>query len=242
MGTKNGELQVFDIASSTLIETVQAHEKSIFSLHVHPDGGRSMVTGSADGTCKFWNFEIVQEEIPGTRRTTPRLKLVHTRTLKMTDEVLCLRFSPDGRLLAISLLDNTVKVFFVDTLKLFLNLYGHKLPVISLDIAYDSKLIVTCSADKNVRLWGLDFGDNHHTFFAHHDTVMQVAFVPHNQDGNGHHFFSCSKDRAIKYWDGDKFQLIDQLKGHHGEVRALAGKKKPNCLISCYRKLTDIHS
>ncbi|MCJ1438775.1 hypothetical protein MMC27_008165 [Xylographa pallens] len=231
VGNRNGELELFDIASSTLIDTVKAHEGPVWTLHVHPDG-RSMVTGSADKSAKFWNFEIVQEEIPGTKRTTPRLRLNHTRTLKVADDILSLRFSPDSRLLAVALLDNTVKVFFVDSLKLFLNLYGHKLPVLNMDISYDSKLIVTCSADKNVRLWGLDFGDCHKAFFAHQDSIMQVAFVPHNQDGNGHHFFSASKDRMVKYWDGDKFEQIQKLDGHHGEVWAIAVSRTGEFVVS----------
>ena len=231
VGNRNGELETFDIASSTLIDTVKAHEGPVWTLHVHPDG-RSLATGSADKSTKFFNFEVVQEEIPGTKRSTPRFKLAHTRTLKVADDILSLRFSPDSRLLALSLLDNTVKVFFVDSLKLFLNLYGHKLPVLSMDISYDSKLIVTCSADKNVRLWGLDFGDCHRAFFAHQDSIMQVAFVPHNQDGNGHHFFSASKDNIIKYWDGDKFEQIQKLEGHHGEIWALAVSRTGEFLVS----------
>ncbi|KAI2793277.1 putative WD repeat-containing protein [Penicillium oxalicum] len=110
VGNKNGELEVFDIASSTLLDTIKAHDGPVWSLHVHPDG-KSMVSGSADKTAKFWEFRVVQEEIPGTKRTTPRLKLAHTRTLKVNDDILSLRFSPDARLLAVSLLDNTVKVF-----------------------------------------------------------------------------------------------------------------------------------
>lgn len=231
VGNRNGELEIFDIASSTLIDTVKAHEGPVWTLHVHPDG-RSMATGSADKSAKFFNFEVIQEEIPGTKRSTPRFKLGHTRTLKVTDDILSLRFSPDSRLLALSLLDNTVKVFFVDSLKLFLNLYGHKLPVLSMDISYDSKLIVTCSADKNVRLWGLDFGDCHKAFFAHQDSIMQVSFVPHNQDGNGHHFFSASKDNIIKYWDGDKFEQIQKLEGHHGEIWALTVSRTGGFLVS----------
>ncbi|KAK2740968.1 hypothetical protein FQN55_008523 [Onygenales sp. PD_40] len=231
VGNKNGELEVFDIASSTLLDTIKAHEGPIWALHVHPDG-KSMVTGSADKTAKFWNFQVVQEEILGTKRTTPRLKLVHTRTLKVTDDILSIRFSPDSRLIAVALLDNTVKVFFVDTLKLFLILYGHKLPVLNMDISYDSKLIVTCSADKNVRLWGLDFGDCHKAFFAHQDSIMAVAFIPNNNEGNGHNFFSASKDRVIKYWDGDKFEQIQKLDGHHGEVWSLAVSHSGEFIVS----------
>ena len=231
VGNRNGELEIFDIASSALVDTVKAHEGPIWTLHVHPEG-KSMATGSADKSAKFFNFEVVQEEIPGTKRITPRFKLVHARTLKVSDDILSLRFSPDSRLVSLSLLDNTVKVFFVDSLKLFLNLYGHKLPVLNMDISYDSKLIVTCSADKNVRLWGLDFGDCHKAFFAHQDSVMQVAFVPHNQDGNGHHFFSASKDGVIKYWDGDKFEQIQKIEGHHGEIWALAVSRTGEFVVS----------
>lgn len=231
VGNKNGELEIFDIASSTLMDTIRAHDGPVWSLHVHPDG-KSMVTGSADKSAKFWNFQVVQEEIPGTKRTTPRLKLVHTRTLKVSDDILSLRFSPDSRLLAVSLLDNTVKVFFTDSLKLFLNLYGHKLPVLNMDVSWDSKLIVTCSADKTVRLWGLDFGDCHKAFLAHDDSIMTVSFVPTNKDGNGHNFFSASKDRIIKYWDGDKFEHIQKLSGHHGEIWALTFSHSGEFIVS----------
>lgn len=54
------------------------------------------------------------------------MSLVHVRTLKMTDDVLSVRYSPNGKFLAVALLDSTVKVFYQDTLKFFLSLYGHK--------------------------------------------------------------------------------------------------------------------
>lgn len=231
VGTKSGELELFDVTSASLIDRVEAHEGAIWSLQVHPDG-RSVVTGSADKTAKFWDFKIVQEPVLGTMRTTPKLKLVQSRILKVSDDILSLKFSPDGRLLAVALLDNTVKVFFADSLKLYLNLYGHKLPVLSMDISYDGKLIVTSSADKNIRIWGLDFGDCHKALFAHQDSILQVGFVPHNSDGNGHHFFSTSKDRTIKYWDADKFEQIQRIDGHHGEIWALAVSHSGTFIVS----------
>lgn len=231
VGTREGTLEVFDIAASTLLDTIHAHERDIWSLQVSPDG-KSLVTGSADKTAKFWQFKVVQEEVLGTTRKNAKLTLVHSRTLKVADDILSVRFSPDERLLAVSTLDNTVKVFFVDTLKLFLTLYGHKLPVLSMDISYDSKLIVTSSADKNVRVWGLDFGDCHKAFFAHQDSILSVLFVPNNNEGNGHHFFSASKDRIIKYYDADKFEQIQKLDGHHGEIWAMAIAHSGDFLVS----------
>lgn len=217
---------MFDVASSQLLETIQAHEGAVWSLQVHPDG-KSLVTSSADKSAKFWDFVVEEEEIPGTKRTTPRLKLKQTRVLKLSDDLLSACFSPDGKLIALSLLDNTVKVFFVDTLKHLLNLYGHKLPVLSMDISHDSKLIATCSADKNIKLWGLDFGDCHKSFFDHQDSIMQVKF-----EKNSHNFFSASKDKLIKYWDGDKFEKIMNLEGHYGEIFALAVGKTSDIIVS----------
>ena len=44
------------------------------------------------------------------------------------------------------------QVFYDDSLKFFLSLYGHKLPVMSMDISSDSTLLLSGSADKNVKV------------------------------------------------------------------------------------------
>lgn len=46
-----------------------------------------------------------------------RLSMKHVRILQLDEDVLCVRYSPNQKLLAVSLLDCTVKVFYVDTLK-----------------------------------------------------------------------------------------------------------------------------
>ena len=48
------------------------------------------------------------------------------------------KFTPDGQFFVFSLLDQTLKVCYVDSMKLLLNLYGHKLPVLSFDISSDA--------------------------------------------------------------------------------------------------------
>jgi U3 small nucleolar RNA-associated protein 12 len=99
----------------------------------------------------------------------------------------------------------TVKIFYVDTLKFFLSLYGHKLPVISMDISFDSRIIITASSDKTVKIWGLDFGDCHRSLLAHTDAVMACRFV-----WGTYYFFTASKDKSVKYFDGEKV-LISNL-------------------------------
>jgi WD40 repeat protein len=57
-----------------------------------------------------------------------------------------------------------------------------------MDISSDSTLLASGSADKNLKIWGLDFGDCHRSLFAHGDSVMAVAFQP-----NTHYVFTASE-------------------------------------------------
>ena len=156
-----------------------------------------------------------------------RLALKHTRSLKVTDDVMCCRYSPDGRVIALGLLDNTIQLFHADSLNFHLSLYGHSLPILSLDISSDSTLLVSASADKSLKVWGLDFGDLHKSMFAHADSVMQVRFIP-----NTHYAISVGKDKLVKYWDCDRFELIMILEAHCAPVWGLAINSVVNPLSS----------
>uniref|UniRef100_A0A452TG08 WD repeat domain 3 n=1 Tax=Ursus maritimus TaxID=29073 RepID=A0A452TG08_URSMA len=222
IGTKTGKLQLYDLASGNLLETIDAHDGALWSLSLSPDQ-HGFVTGGADKSVKFWDFELVKDE----NSTQKRLSVKQTRTLQLDEDVLCVSYSPNQKLLAVSLLDCTVKIFYVDTLKFFLSLYGHKLPVICMDISYDGALIATGSADRNVKIWGLDFGDCHKSLFAHDDSVMYLQFVP-----KSHLFFTAGKDHKIKQWDADKFEHIQTLEGHHQEIWCLAVSPSGDYVVS----------
>lgn len=139
VGTKSGEILIYDLASSTLVETIKAHSATVWSLHVRPDG-QILASGSADKEIKFWEFqhEVVSDDVGLSSvecistddflqaRPKTSITLLHKQTLKMSDDVLAVRYSPNGKYLAVSLLDSTVKIFYQDSLKFFLSLYGHK--------------------------------------------------------------------------------------------------------------------
>jgi WD40 repeat protein len=46
----------------------------------------------------------------------------------------------------------STQVYYLDTFKFFLSLYGHKLPVLCMDISSDSTLLISGSADKNIKV------------------------------------------------------------------------------------------
>ena len=115
----------------------------VWSLILSPDS-KSIMSGSGDKTVKFWDFELMTSE----QQDAKILSILHTRTLELDEGVTCVCVSADSRLIAVGLLDSTVKVFFIDTLKFFLSLYGHKLPVVCMDISSDSTIIATGSGDR----------------------------------------------------------------------------------------------
>ncbi|PVU84642.1 hypothetical protein BB560_007297 [Smittium megazygosporum] len=238
-GTKIGTIELFDLSSNVLLSSFEAHANGCYAISVKPDKS-GLVSGGADSQIKFWNFELYSPQSNGNSSSrnqdfsARKLTLVHTRTLKLSDSALSIAISPDSKLLAVSLLDTTVRVFYLDTLKFYLSLYGHKLPVLSIDISSDSQLLISGSADKNVKIWGLDFGDCHKSLFAHKDTVTCVKFV-----WDTHYFFSCSKDHVVSMWDADKFVKIQNMaKSPHSDVWALAVAKFGNFVVAASQDRT----
>ncbi|KNZ61285.1 hypothetical protein VP01_1426g3 [Puccinia sorghi] len=241
----NGSLKVWNLKTQKCIRTMESGYVLCGTwlpgnrhILVGTKGdGQGFVTGGADKCVKFWNFTAkktpaepsnqADSEIPSANRKALSLSISHSKTMKMSDDVLGVRYSPDFKFLAVSTLDSTVKIFFQDSLKFFLSLYGHKLPVLDMDISFDSKLVVTCSADKNVKIWGLDFGDCHKSIFAHEESVMRVAF-----ESGSHYFWTVGRDKLVKYWDGDKFENIQTLSGHHKEVSSLAVSHDAKFLVT----------
>ena len=246
VGTKEGTLELFDLTTAERVQVEEAaHPGSVWGLCVTPDKG-GLVTGGADGTVKFWDFDLVKDKAADGGK---RLGIVHAKTLKMGDDVLGVHLtnplSTSDRggqfgmetadagprhsvgLLCVALLDSTVKLLFADTLKFYLSLYGHKLPVLSQASTRDGKLLATGSADKSVKVWGLDFGDCHKSFFAHDGSVTAVAFV-----GETHRLFSCGKDGLLRYWDCDKFEPLLTLRGHHGACWALGVSRRGDFCVT----------
>ena len=158
-----------------------------------------------------------------------RLRLQHTRTLKLNEDVLAVRYTPDMRLFAVALLDRTIKLFFTNTLKHHLTLYGHASPALHISISADSKLLLSTSQDRTVKLWGLDFGDLHRSIRGHSAAVMAGMFERGKDERDWHNFWTVGRDGAVKYWDGDSWERILEVKGEGGaELWAVAGDSMAN--------------
>ena len=232
VGTKEGRLLLFKLSSGELLTNIDAHEGALWSLDIRPDE-RGLVTGSADKVVKFFDLELVEKEKDNDEgKSEVELDLLLTRKLNMSEDVLCVRYSHHRSrqklMLAVALLDCTVKVFHEDSLKFALSLYGHRLPVLTMDISDDNSLLVTGSADKNMKVWGMDFGDCHKSFFAHDAAVMCTRFVPKT-----HYVFTAGKDGRLRYWDADKFDMILSIDAHVGQAWCVEVANDGSFVVTC---------
>lgn len=213
VGTKDGLVQVYDLRSGGMIAEEEAHKGEVRSMCLddHIYEANYLLTGGSDKRVCFWSIEGVLAGNTG--------KLELHRVLEMPDQVLCVRVAHgrDRPVVLVSMMDSTVRAYFLDDLKPYLSFYGHNLPVMSMDVSSDGLMLATGSVDKTVKLWGMDFGDCRRSLRAHSDSVLSVAFQP-----NTHYLFSASKDGMLKYWDGDKFEFICDIEGQRGEVWSMA--------------------
>lgn len=203
LGSKQGFLIIVDTLSCQVLGNVKAHEGEIWNI-VYFRQGKDIyiVTCSSDKKVNYWKFD---------ESTQDGNYLELSNSVQTLDQITYMLISPSKKFLVYSMLDNSIRINYQDSGKNFLSLYGHKLPVLSFDISSDNTLLVSGSGDKNVKIWGMDFGDCHRSFFAHKDSVTSVKFV-----AKTHYFFSAGKDGVIRYWDADTVSLIYLVRANPG--------------------------
>jgi WD40 repeat protein len=196
-------VEVWDITTRTLQRTFRHSNhasspffKKIMAVVFFPDGERVAASSNFHSDHKkavtVWNVvtgdlhRIVDD--PSTTRGGP----------VMVDVV---ALSPDCELVVSGpyILDETVKLWSMNTGALLHTLTGHSHWVGSVAASSDSKRVASGSDDQTVKVWDVATGALVHTFKGHSASVEAVAF-----SSDGILVASGSRDKTIKIWNASK--------------------------------------
>ncbi len=140
-----------------------------------------------------------------------------------TNLVSGLVFSPDGRWMATSSLDGTVKVWDPVTGNEKLSIAGHKGPIRAVAYSPDGKLLATGGEDGTARLWDTATGAKRGELKGHTGFVTAVVF-----SADGRLLATASEDRTACVWDmssldkGTKAKPLHVLRGHRHGLTSIA--------------------
>ena len=187
-------LSIYDIASGKKLHDLKGHTKTIFAVAYSPDG-KTIVSGSVDGTAKIWDAQTGREE----------------RTLQKSQSTIgAVVFSPDGkRLLTVS--GDVANLWNVGDGRLLREFKGFSDPVC---FSPDGKFVLTALSDTaNAEVRDVETGRRVLLLKGHSQEVWSVSFSP-----DGKRLLTGSRDGTAKLWDRQTGRELLTLKGNGAPV------------------------
>ena len=137
--TLQGMIQLWDVATGQLKNTLEGHEGSVSSVAFAPDG-KTLACGRNNDIIQLWDVD------------TGQLKNTLEGHMYVVESV---AFSPDGTTLASGSLDGTVQLWDTDTGQSQAILQGHRYGTLSVAFAPDGNTLASGSMDGTILLWDM---------------------------------------------------------------------------------------
>lgn len=136
-------------------------------------------------------------------------------------------FNPKTPTLASGSLDDSIRLWNLQTGALLYTLPGHRRGVNEVVISPVGQVLASCGDDDLVKVWNLSSGAQLHTLKGHMRDVNSVAI-----SASGLLLASGGEDRAIMLWKLDKGNLLKTLKGSAGIIKTLVFNPNEQLLVS----------
>lgn len=219
--TSIGILMVLDVPTGEISHQLVSRRGPL-RVAAFNASGSIVASLSTDGVLQAWDLR--------TGTVLDELGLASTRR-ERPDHAYDLTFAPKQPVIAAVGPDNSARIIAVDAdLKVTRELTGHTAEVTCLAFDPRGELVATGSADRSIRVWNADDGEQARLLLGHSAEVTAVAI-----QGAGI-VASASADRTIKLWDlRAEGRLISTLEGHTESVSGLAFLADGTILASASR-------
>lgn len=134
-----------------------------------------------------------------------------------SDWISSLSITPDGKILASSSFDKTIKLWNLSTGQLINTLSQHTKGIVCIAISPDGKTLASGGWDETIKLWNLSTGELIYSLKGHTGSVQSLAITADSQT-----LISGSFDQTIKLWCLERGEFLGNLAEKDGHISALA--------------------
>jgi U3 small nucleolar RNA-associated protein 13 len=140
----------------------------------------------------------------------------------------CLR--PDEKDIVIATAKFSIIHYILDTKQQMKTMKAHRMPILCMEYDPTGTLVVTGSADHNIRVWDVAKGFCTHNFSDHNDLIKTVYWDPNPK---GLRIFSSSDDNSICCFDLKTSKKLSQFTEHVNLPTKVVLSTNGEILISC---------